>query len=220
MGYPVLFAIRIQADHRHSSPGVAAAIDVFAVHVQHTIRGADGPVTWSLYVDTYFAWDFHMPADHTIFPTTTGPRHNEISLNLAHLGIDLTGLDGPIGRLYIQYGSTVETIAGQDTTTTRGFFLTNRLLQYVQQAAVGLIPELARARMLEAWAGLRPGTPDDLPILGATPTPGYYVAAGHFRDGILLAPVTAHVMAQVVCGSKPDYEIAPFSFARFAIQAA
>ena len=74
--------------------------------------------------------------------------------------------------------------------------------------------------MLEAWAGLRPGTPDDLPILGATPTPGYYVAAGHFRDGILLAPVTAHVMAQVVCVSKPDYEIAPFSFARFAIQAA
>lgn len=96
-----------------------------------------GPVTWSLYVDTYFAWQFHAPADHTIFPTTTAPRHNEIALNLAHLGIELTGLDGPIGRLYLQYGSIVETIAGQDTTTTRGFFLTNRLLQYVQQAAVG-----------------------------------------------------------------------------------
>jgi hypothetical protein len=96
-----------------------------------------GPVTWSLYVDTYFAWQFRQPIDHTIFPTTTAPRHNEISLNLAHLGVDVTGLDGPIGRLYIQYGSIVETIAGQDTTTTRGFFLTNRLLQYVQQAAVG-----------------------------------------------------------------------------------
>ena len=96
-----------------------------------------GPVTWSLYVDTYYAWQFHQPTDHTIFPTTTAPRHNEISLNLAHLGVDLTGLDGPTGRLYIQYGSTVETIAGQDTTTTRGFYLTNRLLQYVQQAAAG-----------------------------------------------------------------------------------
>jgi hypothetical protein len=96
-----------------------------------------GPVTWSLYVDTYFAWQFHQPIDHTIFPTTTAPRHDEISLNLAHIGMDVTGLDGPIGRLYIQYGSIVETIAGQDTTTTRGFFLTNRLLQYVQQAAVG-----------------------------------------------------------------------------------
>jgi hypothetical protein len=96
-----------------------------------------GPVTWSLYVDTYYAWQFHRPIDHTIFPTTTAPRHNEISLNLAHVGIDVTGLDGPIGRLYIQYGSIVETIAGQDATTTRGFYLTNRLLQYVEQAAAG-----------------------------------------------------------------------------------
>src|SRR5262245_41047273 len=96
-----------------------------------------GPVTWSLYVDTYFAWQFHEPIDHTIFPTTVAPRHDEISLNLAHVGIDVTGLDGPIGRLYVQYGSIVETIAGQDTTTTRGFFLTNRLLQIVQQAAAG-----------------------------------------------------------------------------------
>ena len=96
-----------------------------------------GPVTWSLYVDTYYAWQFNHPIDHTIFPTTTAPRHDEISLNLAHIGVDLTGLDGPTGRLYLQYGSIVETIAGQDTTTTRGFFLTNRLLQYVQQAAVG-----------------------------------------------------------------------------------
>jgi len=96
-----------------------------------------GPVTWSLYIDTYFNWQFHRPIDHTIFPTTTAPRHDEISLNLAHLGVDVTGLDGPIGRLYIQYGSTVETIAGQDTTTTRGFYLTNRLLQIVQQAAAG-----------------------------------------------------------------------------------
>lgn len=96
-----------------------------------------GPLTWSLYVDTYFGWQFYQPLDHTVFPTTTAPRHNEISLNLAHLGVDVTGLDGPTGRLYIQYGSIVETIAGQDTTTTRGFFLTNRLLQYVQQAAVG-----------------------------------------------------------------------------------
>jgi hypothetical protein len=96
-----------------------------------------GPVTLSLYIDTYYGWQFHEPIDHTIFPTTTAPRHNEISLNLAHLGVDVTGLDGPIGRLYIQYGSTVETIAGQDTTTTRGFYLTNRLLQNVEQAAVG-----------------------------------------------------------------------------------
>jgi hypothetical protein len=96
-----------------------------------------GPVTLSLYVDTYFGWQFQRPVDHTVFPTTAAPRHDEISLNLAHVGMDVTGLDGPIGRLYVQYGSTVETIAGQDTTTTRGFYLTNRLMQIVQQAAAG-----------------------------------------------------------------------------------
>jgi hypothetical protein len=96
-----------------------------------------GPLTLSLYIDTYFGWQFHEPIDHTVFPTTTAPRHDEFSLNLAHLGADLTGLDGPLGRLYLQTGSMVETIAGQDTTTQRGFFLTNRLLQIVQQAAAG-----------------------------------------------------------------------------------
>jgi hypothetical protein len=58
-----------------------------------------GPITGSLYIDTYTAWQFSQPIDHTIVPTTTAPRHNELSLNLAHLGIDVTGLDGPIGRL-------------------------------------------------------------------------------------------------------------------------
>jgi hypothetical protein len=96
-----------------------------------------GPLALSLYVDAYYAWQFGQPTDHTIFPTTVGPRHNEISLNLAHIGFDLTGLDGPIGRFYLQYGSIVETIAGQDTTTDRGFFLTNRLLQNIEQAAAG-----------------------------------------------------------------------------------
>jgi glycine oxidase len=78
-----------------------------------------------------------------------------------------------------------------------------------------LVPALGEARVLEAWAGLRPGTPDDLPILGATSVPGYFVASGHFRDGILLAPVTAHVMRQVITGVQLDYDISGFSPLRF-----
>jgi glycine oxidase len=55
-----------------------------------------------------------------------------------------------------------------------------------------------------------------LPILGATTTPGYYVATGHFRDGILLAPITAQVMAEVITGAECKYDLAPFSAARFS----
>jgi len=88
-------------------------------------------------------------------------------------------------------------------------------IEKLRQAALELVPKLAEARILEAWAGLRPGTPDAMPILGATPTPGYFVATGHFRDGILLSPVTARVMGQVIAGEKPEFELKRFGAARF-----
>ncbi|MGA8152955.1 MAG: FAD-dependent oxidoreductase [Terriglobales bacterium] len=110
------------------------------------------------------------------------------------------------GRILI--GATVED-AGYDKRTDPA------VIHRLHQAAVRLVPALAQARILEAWAGLRPGTPDDLPILGAASMPGYFVAAGHFRDGILLAPVTAHVMAQVVTGARPEYDLAAFAPGRF-----
>lgn len=105
-------------------------------------------------------------------------------------------------------GSTLEE-AGFDKRTVPG------TIEQLHKAAVKLVPALGQARMLEDWAGLRPGTPDDLPILGPTETAGYFVATGHFRDGILLAPVTAQVMAQVITGVHPDYDLSPFSPARF-----
>jgi len=110
------------------------------------------------------------------------------------------------GRMLI--GATVEE-AGFDKQTMPETILKLR------QAALDLVPKLADARILEAWAGLRPGTPDGLPILGATPTPGYFVATGHFRDGILLAPVTARVMAEVILGRVPEYDLGAFSALRF-----
>jgi glycine oxidase len=110
------------------------------------------------------------------------------------------------GRLLV--GATVEE-AGFDKRTDRA------TIQRLHQAALELVPKLAAARILEDWAGLRPGTPDALPILGATTTPGYYVATGHFRDGILLAPITAEVMTAVIEGRKPEHDLAPFSPARF-----
>ena len=110
------------------------------------------------------------------------------------------------GRLLA--GATVEE-AGYDKRTVPD------TIQQLHHAAVAMLPALKDARVLEAWAGLRPGTPDNLPILGTTTTPGYYVAGGHFRDGILLAPVTARVMAQVIAGGQPEYDLAPFSMERF-----
>ncbi len=96
-----------------------------------------GPVTFSVYVDGYYAWQFRQPVDHTIFPTTVAPRHDEIALNLAAVGVDVTGLDGPLGRIYLQYGSSTLTTGAQDTTTSRGYFLSSAAFAPIQQAGVG-----------------------------------------------------------------------------------
>jgi glycine oxidase len=112
-------------------------------------------------------------------------------------------------------GSTVEH-AGFD------FQVQPHTLDHLHAAAAELVPRLARARRVGQWAGLRPGTPDDLPILGALrqegafpSMPRIFAATGHFRDGILLAPGTAHVMAQVLRGLTPSVSLADFSHARF-----
>jgi glycine oxidase len=111
------------------------------------------------------------------------------------------------GRILV--GTTVEE-AGFDKRTDVA------AIQRLLRAAIAHVPELRNAKILEDWAGLRPGTPDALPILGATATPGYYVATGHFRDGILLAPITAQVMAEVITGTACTYDLKPFSPGRFA----
>jgi glycine oxidase len=88
-------------------------------------------------------------------------------------------------------------------------------VQRLHQAAAKTMPEIAHMRIHDAWAGLRPGSPDGLPILGATSLPGYYAATGHYRDGILLAPITAQLMTQLVTGQPTSFDLAPFSPLRF-----
>jgi glycine oxidase len=83
------------------------------------------------------------------------------------------------------------------------------------QAALGLLPQAIVPSPREAWTGFRPGTPDGLPILGAAQRANCWHATGHYRDGILLAPVTARVMTQAMLGEVPDVPLAAFSAARF-----
>jgi glycine/D-amino acid oxidase-like deaminating enzyme len=115
------------------------------------------------------------------------------------------------GKIVI--GSTLEDVGFNkqiDVDTVENLF----------NAAIHLVPKLARARQHEAWAGLRPGTPDGLPILGQTSMPGYLLATGHYRDGILLAPITARVLTDILCGSACAYDLAPFAPSRFMASAA
>lgn len=85
----------------------------------------------------------------------------------------------------------------------------------LHRAAAELVPALANARMHESWSGLRPAAPDGLPILSDSPLRGYFVAGCHYRNGILLAPITAQVMTDWALNERLDPLLVPFSLARF-----
>jgi glycine oxidase len=110
------------------------------------------------------------------------------------------------GRVLV--GSTEED-AGFDRRTTAA------AVAGLLQLAVELVPGLAAAHLERAWAGLRPGSPDGLPFLGAVPGTGnLFVAAGHFRSGIQLSPATGLVLKELIRGEKPTVPLEAFRLDR------
>ncbi|GAA0494505.1 glycine oxidase ThiO [Streptomyces sp. NPDC046215] len=106
-------------------------------------------------------------------------------------------------------GATTEEL-GWDTTVTAGGVY--ELLRDAHE----LVPGITELPLVEARAGLRPGSPDNAPLLGPTALPGLHAATGHHRNGVLLTPVTGDVMAEVLtCGRLPE-EARPFSPRRFS----
>jgi glycine oxidase len=111
------------------------------------------------------------------------------------------------GRVLV--GATVEEAGFAPGPTLAG-------VAALAEAAVDAVPGLADAPLLETWAGFRPGTPDGLPILGVDPDlPGLVHATGHFRNGILLAPITAEAIADLVTGAAPTADLSAFGVGRF-----
>jgi glycine oxidase len=106
-------------------------------------------------------------------------------------------------------GATIED-AGFDKTVRAAD------IAHLRSLAAALLPALADAPELEAWAGLRPATSDGLPLLGTLPTRSHHhIATGHYRNGILLAPATAFLMAQSIMDEPTSLDLSFFSPARF-----
>jgi len=91
-------------------------------------------------------------------------------------------------------------------------------IQTLLQAAIQLYPQLKNYPIQEFWWGFRPGTPDELPILGASHCQNLTLATGHYRNGILLAPVTAALIADFILEQKSDPLLADFHYSRFQSQ--
>src|SRR5712692_2430264 len=115
-----------------------------------------------------------------------------------------------------QAGETQRFVTGS-TLENAGFDkrLTPAGLEQILHAAVEMVPALADAAVVETWAGLRPDTPDHLPVLGPTDIEGLLVATGHYRNGILLAPITAKLLAEEVTEGRMSFSLENFSPLRF-----
>ena len=105
-------------------------------------------------------------------------------------------------------GSTLENAGYEKAVTSGG-------LEEILGAVNELAPSLASAEILDTWSGLRPGTPDQLPVLGPTDVEGLMIATGHYRNGILLAPVTAKVITDWITEGRTTLNCEDFSPLRF-----
>jgi glycine/D-amino acid oxidase-like deaminating enzyme len=106
-------------------------------------------------------------------------------------------------------GSTREFVGYDKRTTPKG-------MRHIAAQTAGIIPALHRVNVIRAFAGLRPYTPDGLPILGpAAQVPGFIMAAGHEGDGIALSPITGELMAQVIATGKSEFPLEAFRLSRF-----
>jgi glycine oxidase len=113
----------------------------------------------------------------------------------------------PNGRIIA--GSTLEDAGFEKHVTPAG-------VRKILDGILELAPAFANAQLADAWAGLRPGTPDHLPILGPTDIRGLYIATGHYRNGILLAPATAKLFSRWILGGKSELDTERFSPLRFS----
>ncbi|OQX67297.1 MAG: glycine oxidase ThiO [Sorangiineae bacterium NIC37A_2] len=116
-------------------------------------------------------------------------------------GSDIYMVPRSDGRVVV--GSTLEFVGYQKAVTAQGV---HRLLS----GAMRLVPSLAQAELVDSWSNFRPYTPDERPIVGTFGIEGLIVASGHYRMGILLAPITAQIVLSLAEGRPAPLDLAPF----------
>jgi glycine oxidase len=130
-------------------------------------------------------------------------------VDLKHVLRSEKGYIVPRGNGVCVAGSTLENAGFVKRVTPDG-------IAKILHAALEMVPGLADAEVIETWSGLRPGTPDHLPSLGPTDIEGLSIATGHYRNGILLTPITARLIASWITGERIAIDCDAFSPMRFA----
>jgi len=215
-----------QADPRATTRALAAVVDELELGVEveaieHEggrvtgLRTSAGLVECGAVVVAAGAWS---PA---LAPLGAGPPVRPVKGQILELRVR-AGLDEPATRVVrtprcylvargngqVVLGATVEEQGFDTTVTADGVY---RLLE----AAWEVLPEVAELELVDARAGLRPGTPDNAPVVGAGELDGLLWATGHWRNGVLLAPLTGDLVADLLEGAELPEELAGLDPARF-----
>jgi len=215
-----------QVDNRRLGRALVAACEALGVHFERVddlaieadarrvrgLRTARGFVYASVVINAAGAWAGNLPG----VPDTARVPVRPIAGEMVALAIPKGAMQANVwlgdrylvprrdGRLLI--GATLEERGYDARVTARG-------VHAMLDMALAVAPALGEFAVVETWAGLRPGSGDKRPYLGRTSLDGYVVAAGHFRNGILLTPVTAQLIAELVVNGD-DAKLAPFALTR------
>ena len=217
-------------DPRQLAPALVAAVRATSIQLrEHTpmlsihsgvdsisARTPGGIITARTIIDCTGAWTRgdYLPPSLPVFPvkgqmlSIALPAALPLSLTLRTPGLYIVPRTAGPGAGRALLGATVENAGFTKSTTAEA-------TRTLYDRACRLLPPLVGAPILEQWAGLRPATHDRLPILGAHPESSrYFFATAHFRNGMLLAPATAQVIADLLSRVEPAVDLRPFSPAR------
>lgn len=206
----------LDACHRakvHFEPG--AAVHQFqsdAGHITAVVAGSHSTFTAKTYVLAAGCWSGEVAGEMGIQVPVEPCRGQMIEFEapreipfVVRAGIHYLV---PRSDRRVVVGTTSEYNGFEKTVTAKG-------LLSIVEGAVRLAPQATDFRFLRAWAGLRPDTPDHLPILGYGEFQNLVFATGHFRNGILLAPVTAEIIADIVLRGSTSRPIEAYRPSRF-----
>ncbi len=174
----------------------------------HRVQTNAGPWQAQTYVLTTGSWS------QQLLPIPVVPRKGQlfsVQTTIQPLRHVLFGPDAYIvprqnGRIVV--GATSEDVGFAAYNTPAG-------IQSLLAAAMRIYPPLADLPLEDCWWGFRPATPDEWPILGESPYNNLILATGHYRNGILLAPMTARLISELVLSGQADPCLADFSWQRF-----
>ena len=217
---PYRLADAFRSAAREMGATIAAQTDVTGIRVREgrveAVETADGPIACDVVINAAGAWAPRVgrmagldipvrPVRGQILGTEALPPG---TLNACLSTADCYLMQKRHGEIIV--GSTTEEVGFDHAVTPEA-------LNSLSAGAIRAVPMLEDVRVKRTWSGFRPGSPDQLPILGPVDgLRGYLNACGHFRTGIVNAPLTGLILAQLAAGERPEVDIEPFLLRRFA----